>query len=148
MNGRADRGAWVVSPGADRYRRGLYTHFWRLTPHPFLRLFDAPDATVACTRRIRTNTPLQALTLLNDPTFTECARALADRLRNDVPAGTRARIRHAYRLCLAREPSPGELQKVERYLTDRRTGAQAAPDAEWVGFTRALLNLDEFITRE
>ena len=107
MKGRADRGVWVESPGADRYRRGMYTHFWRLTPHPFLRLFDAPDATAACTRRIRTNTPLQALTLLNDPTFTECARALADRLRNDVPEGDRERIRHAFRLCLGREPTAG-----------------------------------------
>ena len=123
MKGRADRGVWVESPGADRYRRGMYTHFWRLTPHPFLRLFDAPDATAACTRRIRSNTPLQALTLLNDPTFTECARALADRLRNDVPEGDRERVRHGFRLCLGREPTADEIRKVERYLDDQRRHA-------------------------
>jgi Protein of unknown function (DUF1553)/Protein of unknown function (DUF1549)/Planctomycete cytochrome C len=169
MNGRADRGAWVVSPGADRYRRGMYTHFWRLTPHPFLRLFDAPDATAACTRRIRTNTPLQALTLLNDPSFTECARALADRLRKEIPQGGHERIRHAFRVCLCREPTARELQKVARYVDaeraagiggdaaatppigDRRGSAVGVPpakDSEWVGLARALLNLDEFITRE
>ncbi len=113
MNGRADQGVWVESPGADRYRRAMYTHFWRLTPHPFLRLFDAPDATVACTRRIRTNTPLQALTLLNDPTFTDCARVLADRLWKDVPVGDRERIGYAFRLCLGREPTPNEIRNVE-----------------------------------
>ena len=169
MKGRADRGVWVESLGADRYRRGMYTHFWRLTPNPFLRLFDAPDATAACTRRIRSNTPLQALTLLNDPTFTECARVLADRLWNDVPEGGRERARHAFRLCLGREPTRDELRKVERYLHDQRRDAAGvdspqgsvgdaqptkdleAPSrtpSEWVGFARALLNLDEFITRE
>jgi hypothetical protein len=170
MAGRADRGEWVESPGADRFRRGMYTHFWRLTPHPFLRLFDAPDAIAACTRRIRTNTPLQALTLLNDPTFNECARALVDRLREDFPQGDRERLRGAFQLCLAREPTAEELRKVERYLIDQRRelatgtgGGSASPaagpqglvgdahptkDLEWLGFARALLNLDEFITRE
>jgi hypothetical protein len=169
MNGRADQGVWVVSPGGDRYRRAMYTHFWRLTPHPFLRLFDAPDATTACTRRIRSNTPLQALTLLNEPTFTECARALADRLWNDVPVGDRERVGHAFRLCLGREPTRDELRKVERYLDDQRRDAAlvdssqrslgapqptkhvegpSEPPSEWVGFARALLNLDEFVTRE
>jgi mono/diheme cytochrome c family protein len=169
MEGRADQGVWVESAGADRYRRGMYTHFWRLTPNPFLRLFDAPDATAACTRRIRSNTPLQALTLLNDPTFTECARALANRLWNDVPEGGRERARHAFRLCLGREPMRDELRKVEHYLHDQRRDAARvdspqgsvgdaqptknleAPSrtpSEWVGFARALLNLDEFITRE
>jgi hypothetical protein len=169
MQGRADRGSWVESAGADRYRRGMYTHFWRLTPHPFLRLFDAPDATAACTRRIRTNTPLQALTLLNDPTFTECAQALANRLRQEVPEAGHERIRHAFRLCLGREPTRDEIRKVERYFQDQRGGAafvdspQRSPDdarptkdperpsqtpSEWVGFARALLNLDEFITRD
>jgi hypothetical protein len=145
----------------------MYTYFWRLTPHPFLRLFDAPDTTSACTRRIRTNTPLQALTLLNDPTFTECAAALADRLLKEVPAGDRERIRHAFRLTLEREPTQEEVRKVEHYLTDQRSlagrGSVPRPAAaagggsvprpaptpsEWLGLARALLNLDEFITRE
>ncbi|HZW30888.1 MAG TPA: DUF1553 domain-containing protein [Isosphaeraceae bacterium] len=149
--GRATKADWVVSPGADRYRRGMYTYFWRLTPYPLLRLFDAPDTTTACTRRIRTNTPLQALSLLNDPTFTECAQALAERLRRESPGSDRDRVRHAFRLCLGREPSPEELRKVESYLAEmptaepNRSGSSAT---EWVGLARALLNLDEFITRE
>jgi mono/diheme cytochrome c family protein len=142
MAGRATKADWVVSPGADRHRRTLYTCFWRTTPHPFLRLFDAPDTTSACTRRIRSNTPLQALTLLNDPEFTSCANALAQRLRREVPAAGRDRIRHAYRLCLAREPLPRELEKIERFLDEART------DDGWAELARALLNLDEFVTKE
>jgi Protein of unknown function (DUF1553)/Protein of unknown function (DUF1549)/Planctomycete cytochrome C len=168
MTGRADRGVWVLSPGADRYRRGMYTHFWRLTPHPFLRLFDAPDSIAACTRRIRTNTPLQALTLLNDPSFTECAQALAERLRKDYPEDNHERIRGGFRLCLGRDATEEEVRKTEDFLIDRRRDlaalgpgpaprgsardsagdAQPKQDLEWVGFARALLNLDEFITRE
>jgi hypothetical protein len=156
LNGRAVKAEWVLSAGGDRYRRGIYTYFWRLTPHPFLRLFDAPDTTVACTRRIRTNTSLQALTLLNDPAFLECARSLADRVRNESGPGDRERVRYAYRLCLSREPTSGELRKLEGYLMATRTelglpgatGRDSHPQSEWVGLARALLNLDEFITRE
>jgi hypothetical protein len=153
--GRATKADWVVSPGADRYRRGLYTHFWRLTPYPLLRLFDAPDSTSACTRRIRTNTPLQALSLLNDPTFAECASALADRLLAESPGNDRDRIRHAFCLCLGREPTREELRKVEGYLGQAddpadSTGPTNAPGRpyRWLGLARALLNLDEFISRE
>src|SRR5205085_1662780 len=62
---------WKPNEGAARYRRGMYTHFWRSAPHPALVTFDAPDAGTACTRRSRSNTPLQALTLLNDAGFAE-----------------------------------------------------------------------------
>ena len=72
--------------GPTAIRRGLYTYFWRATPHPALVVFDAPDATRACTRRMRSNTPLQALTLLNDPAFIEFAGALADRVLREGPA--------------------------------------------------------------
>ncbi len=60
---------WVADVGPNRYRRGLYTFFWRATPNPFLTTFDAPGGVQSCTRRLRSNTPLQALTLLNDPAF-------------------------------------------------------------------------------
>src|SRR5207253_8890896 len=66
---------WTASVGPDRYRRGLYTHFWRSAAHPSLTVFDAPDASAACTRRNRSNTPLQALTLLNDQGQVEFAQA-------------------------------------------------------------------------
>lgn len=150
LTGRAVKADWVVSPGEDRHRRGMYTYFWRLTPHPFLRLFDAPDSSSACTRRTRSNTPVQALTLLNDPMFIECAEALANRLLKDIPAGDRERIRHAFRLCLGREATTSELQKIERYLADwRAPGATSERDrSAWVGLARAMLNLDEFMTKE
>ena len=67
---------WVESTGPDRYRRGLYTWFQRTSPYPMLMTFDAPESNVTCTRRDRSNTPLQALTLLNDPVFQECAQSL------------------------------------------------------------------------
>ena len=85
---------WQASTGLDRYRRGLYTHFWRSAPHPDLVVFDAPDATSACTRRNRSNTPLQALTLLNDQGFVEFAHALAHRVLADGKASESERIRH------------------------------------------------------
>ena len=68
---------WVESVGPDRYRRGIYTWFQRTSPYPMLTTFDAPDANLCCVRRDRTNTPLQALTLLNDTVFVECARRWA-----------------------------------------------------------------------
>ncbi|MGC3968348.1 MAG: DUF1549 domain-containing protein [Pirellulales bacterium] len=71
---------WPATEGADRYRRGMYTYFWRSSPYPFLLTFDAPDANAACTRRIRSNTPLQALTLANDRAFVEMAQALGERV--------------------------------------------------------------------
>src|SRR5262249_18881747 len=71
--------SWMASVGPDRFRRGMYTFFWRSAPHPGLTVFDGPDALAACTRRNRSNTPLQALTLLNDEAFVECAQALAGR---------------------------------------------------------------------
>ena len=75
--GYANSVKWVESKGADRYRRGFYIHYQRTTPYPQLINFDAPDSNVACTRRTRSNTPLQALNLLNDPVFLEAAQALA-----------------------------------------------------------------------
>ncbi|ODT98534.1 MAG: hypothetical protein ABS79_05745, partial [Planctomycetes bacterium SCN 63-9] len=72
--------SWVADTGPNRYRRGLYTYFWRATPHPFLTVFDAPNGTQSCTRRLRSNTPLQALTLLNDQSSIEISEALAGRI--------------------------------------------------------------------
>ena len=81
---------WTPSEGPSRYRRGLYTYFWRASPHPALTVFDAPDAGTTCTRRNRSNTPLQALTLLNDAGFAEFAYGLACRLLSEQPATTAA----------------------------------------------------------
>ena len=119
--------AWPVSQGEDRYRRGLYTFVFRATPPPGLSVFDAPDGFSSCTRRLRSNTPLQALTLLNDAAFVEFAQALEQIIRKDG-------IDTAFRRCTARRPSAEE----------KATLAQLTPFEA----ARVLLNLDETITRE
>jgi hypothetical protein len=143
---------WTASTGPDRYRRGLYIHFQRTTPYPQLMNFDAPDSNVSCTRRERSNTPLQALNLLNDPVFFEAARALAWRLRQEAPDSFEGRLGHAFELCLARPPSPAETRTLRAYLERQAAildaeGSAGRMDA-WVGLSRVLLNTDEFITRE
>src|SRR5262249_60159762 len=95
---------WVASKGSDRYRRGMYTHFWRVTPHPALVVFDQPNAMTACTRRARTNNPLQALTLLNDEAFFELAQGMAKRVLRQAPSDTAGQIAYALRLSVCRKP--------------------------------------------
>jgi hypothetical protein len=136
---------WKASIGPDRYRRGLYTFRWRSAPHPELVVFDAPDGVQTCTRRNRSNTPLQALTLLNDQGFFEYAEALASRVLREGPADDDGRITFAFRLCLGREPTTREHGVLGRLL--RQQGPVVVSTA-WTSVARALLNLDEFITRE
>jgi hypothetical protein len=110
-------------------------------------VFDAPDAGTACTRRNRSNTPLQALTLLNDQGFFEFAQALAGRVLKEGPADDVGRIARGFRLCLGRPPRERERQVLLRLL--RREREAAAPEERaWTSVARVLLNLDEFITRE
>ncbi len=139
--------SWTASTGPDRYRRGMYTFFWRASPHPSLVLFDAPDANMACTRRNRSNTPLQALTLLNEESCVEQADALAKRIVAEQPDDHRARIARAFELCLGREPREFEVNTLMALLEKERA---LAPDEQsaWKSVARVLLNLDEFITRE
>lgn len=138
---------WDASQGGDRFRRGMYTFYWRATPHPALAVFDAPDAMVACTRRSRSNTPLQALTLLNDTAFVEQAEAFGARLATAPMEQDEERIRHAVQLCLNRPPTDRELRILQELVVDARK--QAGGEAtEWVQVARTLFNLDEFITRE
>ena len=118
---------WKPSEGADRFRRGLYTYFWRATPHPSLVVFDAPDATRACTRRMRSNTPLQALTLLNDPAYFEFAKGLAARVLREAPSDDEGRLALAFRLALARSPGRGGGRVVlDALLADARRGGPGA----------------------
>jgi hypothetical protein len=157
---------WTTSAGRDRFRRGMYTFFWRSASHPMLSVFDAPDALAACTRRNRSNTPLQALTLLNDQAFVECAQALADRTLREAKSDEE-RLTHAFRLALARRPNERERgillrllrqQKADLARAPQEAKGLAAPDlpkgadvvehAAWTMLARVLLNLDEFITRE
>jgi hypothetical protein len=104
---------WVESRGEDRYRRGIYTFARRTAPYPSMLTFDAPSREFCTVRRIRTNTPLQALTTLNDPAFFEAAKALAARILARCPPEPRSRAEHGFRLCVARKPSPG----VDRLLS-------------------------------
>jgi mono/diheme cytochrome c family protein len=136
---------WQASTGPDRFRRGLYTYFWRSAPHPDLTVFDAPDAVSTCTRRNRSNTPLQALTLLNDQGFFEFAQALADRILRECPGDDRERMAYGFRLCMGRQLNEREQQTLERLLQNQR---EAKLHDAWTSVTRVLLNLDEFITRE
>jgi hypothetical protein len=130
---------WKESAGGDKYRRGLYIHYQRTTPYPFLANFDEPDSTAACTRRRVSNTPLQALNLLNDPVFYEAAEALAYRATHEAAGDFNARLDYIFALTLSRKPSPHERARLEEYYKQ--------PDG-WLGVSRVLLNLDEFITRE
>lgn len=139
---------WKASMGADRYRRGLYTHFWRSAPYPALTVFDAPDAVTTCTRRNRSNTPLQALTLLNDEAFFECAQALARRVLREAPPCQIERIRYAFRLCLGRLPSVLEQKRLVDLLNQQTNESEGTGLDAWTTVARVLLNLDEFITRE
>lgn len=118
---------WKASTGANRFRRGLYTFFYRATPPPALNVFDAPDGYSTCTRRLRSNTPLQALTLLNDMAFFEVARQLASLIERDG-------LTSAFRACTARQPCAEEL------------GVLSSLDS--LSAARVLLNLDETMTRE
>ena len=118
---------WPTATGPDRYRRGLYTFFYRSAPHPGLALFDAPDATSTCTRRIRFNSPLQALTLLNDEAFIEFARALARRVLKEAGTTDRARLDHAFLLALGRNPQPAERDRLARFLALQRDEYRSDP---------------------
>ena len=152
---------WTPSEGEGRYRRGMYTFFWRLTPHPALMVFDRPDSNFACTRRARSNTPLQALTLLNDTAFHELYQAFARRLV-DTPAGER--LQRAFELTVNRPPSPREAEVIAQLLATEKDALKTKPNeaqqlvaearddptelAAWTAVARVLMNTDEFITRE
>lgn len=164
--------AWRTSKGADRFRRGLYTYTKRTAPYASFTIMDAPTSETACVRRERSNTPLQALTLLNDTTFIEAARALARRVLDEADSNDEARARHAFRLCLSRVPNDDEVATLTRFARDQHerfrlglgdanpaevTGlTKAGPDQEgtltelaaWTTVARALLNLDEAISKE
>ncbi|MFN7923379.1 MAG: PSD1 and planctomycete cytochrome C domain-containing protein [Bryobacteraceae bacterium] len=140
---------WIVTQGKERYRRGVYVHFQRTTPFPMLMNFDSPDMSVACSRRGRSNTALQALNLLNDEVFFEAAQAMAYRIENEAPASLTDRIDYAFRMCLARKPSEKERARLAAYHDQQARVSESGKDlAPWVGLSRVLMNLDEFVTRE
>ncbi|MBL8241687.1 MAG: PSD1 domain-containing protein [Bryobacterales bacterium] len=153
---------WEVSPGTEQYRRGLYIHFQRTTPYPLLMNFDAPRSTTAACRRLRSNTSLQALNLLNDPVFLEAAETLALRVLREGPAANKDRIQFAAQLVLNRAATAAEVERLSQYLDQQRTvfanektlpvhpvpNIERAEHAAWTGLASVLFNLDEFVTRE
>ncbi len=165
---------WKPEESRQSYRRSLYVHSYRSVPYPPLQVFDAPKGDAACVRRERSNTPLQALVLLNEPQFFEWARAMAARVLRESGPSDRERLVYAHRLAVGRRPEPGELAilqqllaaqqqriaagdlDVEALLVGSNATTAAAEDeptspaglAAWVVVTRALLNLDETITKQ
>ncbi|CAN5576311.1 hypothetical protein BH11PLA2_BH11PLA2_26270 [soil metagenome] len=127
---------WMESQGEDRYRRGMYTFLWRQSQHPLLTTFDGADGQVACTKRNRSNTPLQALHLSNDPAFVEFFAALGKRIETD---GGNDKVGFAFKVCFGREPNAGERERVQKYYDANKS---------WTAVARVLMNLDEFVTRE
>jgi hypothetical protein len=158
---------WKTSEGEDRYRRGMYTYFKRTAPHPSLTTFDCPDSNTTCLERQTSNTPLQALTTLNNEVYNEAAQSLARRLLIEGGATDNDRLTSGLRWCIARPPASEELAPFADLLASSRQwyaehgedaqaaagdklpkGVAPADAAAWVATARILLNLDEFLTRE
>jgi mono/diheme cytochrome c family protein len=152
---------WVVSEGEDKYRRALYTFVRRTARYPSLMVFDAHSHEAVAARRPNSNTPLQALTTLNDPAFFEAAQAMARRVTREGGTDTMSRAVYGFRLATARPPRPAELQTLltlfareEAYFVEHRDEvAQVAgqPDpalAAWTMVSNMLLNLDATLTKE
>ncbi|MDB5339170.1 MAG: Protein of unknown function (DUF1553)/Protein of unknown function (DUF1549)/Planctomycete [Planctomycetaceae bacterium] len=171
---RADGKNWTAqeylqSHGPDLYRRTMYTFWKRTCPPPSLMTFDAPDRETCIVRRARTNTPLQALVLLNDPTYVEASRKLAERILLEGGTTTESRINFAFRTVLSRQPKPQEISVLKNIYTrqlekfrQNETAAQkllkvgeaprneqldVAELATWATISSVLLNLDETVTK-
>lgn len=162
---------WPTSHGPDRYRRGMYTLFMRSAPYPMFTTFDSPRFNKTCTRRGRSNTPLQSLTMANDQTTVEIARGFAALLLARSDLNDHQRLELAFRRSFARPPQPFESERLMAYLQQQRIGFAVSPKdagalvgepgnsglpvevevaegAAWICVVRLLMNLDEFITRE
>jgi len=138
--GRID---WKPSEGEDRYRRSLYTFIKRTAPFAMATTFDAPTGEACIARRDVSNSPLQALTLLNDEMFMEAARALGAKAMTAGP-GDDTRITFVLRRCVTRPPAPEELATMRRFVAAQRARQVAEQDI-WTAVARAALNLDESI---
>ena len=165
---------WNTTTGEDRYRRGMYIVFFRSAPYPLFGTFDVPDFQTTCTRRPRSNTPLQALNISNDPAFIEFAQALALRVIESVPGDSDEtldrRIKLAFELALSRSPNEREFKTLKNYAISFANGLASSNEegvvnsfineslgntsvsrhecAALVAISRAIINTDNFITRE
>jgi hypothetical protein len=163
---------WDTAPAPERYRRSLYMFRRRSMPDPVLATFDAPNGDFACPRRTRSNTPLAALTALNEPIFVAAAQALALRVLREADSDDRARADYAFKLCTNRAPTAAEIDEIlslyalqrqrvadgwlsPRAITtgnfeklpDLPEGVSPADAAAWTIVARVLLNLDETLTK-
>ncbi|MGI8565026.1 MAG: DUF1553 domain-containing protein, partial [Pyrinomonadaceae bacterium] len=160
---------WQMSEGEDRFRRGLYTFWRRTSPYPSLMNFDATSREFCTVRRVRTNTPLQALSTLNDPAYFEMARALAERVIREAAPDLRERIVYGFRLCVSRRPNEAEVaqiialynEQLQHFTREARAAEKvvkvsdaiegkvsATERAAWTMIANVLLNLDETVTKE
>jgi hypothetical protein len=158
---------WVLSAGPDRYRRGLYTFWRRSAPYPSFMTFDATSRYTM--KRIRTNTPLQALTTLNDPAFFDAAKGLASRILVEAPSEDQSRLIYGFRLCASRHPEVNELerlmtfyrQQLEHFKQDQKSAEdviKGVPNsckassvselAAWTMVSNVMLNMDQTLTKE
>jgi len=157
---------WIVSDRPERYRRGMYILFKRTNPYPSLMIFDTPESNVCLAERNRSNTPLQALTTLNDPVFFECAQTLGHRLATS-PSSIDKRLQQVALTALSRPLGPDEMSVLRqlhndesewfsKHLEEARqvvgpftsSGTPLNRMAAWIGVARTVLNLDEFLTRD
>ncbi|MBN9120111.1 MAG: PSD1 domain-containing protein [Planctomycetes bacterium] len=153
---------WEVSPGEDRYRRGLYTFMKRTAPYAMFGTFDGPSGEACTARREVSNTALQALTMLNDAVLVEVAQALAKRAAAHG-GDTSDRVAYLFRLCLVRPPTADEVAAIGKFYAAQKgrfaadpkraetvagAGENVVERAAWAATARAILNLDEFVTRE
>ncbi|HEY8459783.1 MAG TPA: DUF1553 domain-containing protein, partial [Blastocatellia bacterium] len=157
---------WTMSEGEDRFRRGIYTFIRRSSPHPAMMSFDATSREYCTVRRVRTNTPLQALTTLNDEAAMEAARGLARRMVEEAAGDLKTRLIFGFRACVARTPQEKEIERLAAFYRERLdkftanaaeagkiakdhpAGATAAEFAAWTMVANVLLNLDETLTKE
>ena len=144
---------WTTSKGADQYRRGIYTFIQRTSPFAQAITFDAPSPARICARRDRSNTPMQALTLLNDPALQQISHSFAESLRASKTNFDRERIELAFRRCLSRPGTNDELDRLEKYVEQQRAALRAttqttSSQTEWADLASVLINLHEFIVRD
>jgi hypothetical protein len=164
---------WTEATGPDRYRRAVYTFRRRSTPYPMLANFDTPNADTSCVRRVRSNTPLQALTTLNETLFVESAQGLGRRMLAEGGKSDDERMAYGFRLCTSRAPTDEECGELVALLEKTRkriaegwispwqigtgkaekpaelpAGATPADLGAYAVVARVLLNLDETITKE
>ena len=146
---------WETSTNGDQHRRAIYTFWRRVSPYPSMISFDLPSRELCTSKRIRTNTPLQALVTLNDPVYIEAAEALADRMIQEGGPTTEEQVQYGFRLLLMRNPKPERTEKLMKFYHEtfqkyKKSGEELTEEAEklaMLNVANVLLNLNEVITK-